>query len=117
MQTLNIFRAQFVKAFMAAAMCAFMLLGTAYPAMAFGNSSSDSSQGLVEMNEMKETSKDAVRNEPRNLQEVQNKAKQGSNAVQGNANLEKMNAPANSQQAKTVAEQAEDILENVIPGR
>ncbi|MEL6401594.1 MAG: hypothetical protein AAFR26_21340 [Cyanobacteria bacterium J06626_4] len=116
MQTLNIFRTQFVKAFMAVAMCAFILLETASPAMAFGNSSSDRSQGLVEMNEMKEISKAAFRNEPRSTEEVQNNAKQGSNAVQGSANLEKMNVPANSQQTRTVAEQAEDVLENITPG-
>lgn len=116
MNTLNIFSNRFMKAVVTAAVCAFMLLGTAYPAMAFGSSASDSSQGVVEMNEMKETSKDAVRQAPRGRQAVQNKAKRGPNAVQGNANLEKMNRSANSSQARTVEGQAEDILEDITPG-
>jgi hypothetical protein len=116
MEILNTFYNRFVKAFLATAVCALMVLGVASPAMAFGSTPSDSSKGLVEMNEMKETSKDAVRKEPRNAKEVQAKAKRGTNAVQGDANLEKMNNPDNSRAARTIEAQAKDVLENITPG-
>ena len=115
MEILNTFYNRFVKAFVASAVCALMLLSVASPAMAFGSTPSDRSKGVVEMNEMKETSKDAVRKEPRSTKEVQAKARQGTNAVQGGANLEKMNNSRNSQQSETIEAQAADVLENVTP--
>ena len=116
MEILNTFYNRFIRAFVASAVCALMLLGIAAPAMAFGSTPSDRSKGVVEMNEMKETSKDAVRKEPRSAKEVQAKAKQGTNAVQGSANLEKMNTTSNSQRAKTIEAQAAGVLEDVAPG-
>ena len=116
MKTLNIFYKRFMKAIIAIAVCAVMVLGTAYPAMAFGGSSSNSSKGSVEMNDLKETSKEAVRKEPRSAQAVQAKAKEGPNSVQGSANSEKMKNTGNSDNATTIKAQVEDVLEKATPG-
>ena len=116
MRTLNIFYKRFMKAIIAIAVCTVMVLGTTYPAMAFGGSSSNSSQGLVEMNDLKETSKETVRKEPRNAQAVQAKAKEGLNSVQGNANSEKMKDVGNSDNTETIKARVEDVLEQATPG-
>lgn len=110
------FRNRIAKAALAVAACALLVLSAASPAMAFGSSSSSPSKGVAEMNELKETSKQAVEAEPRSTKEIQNKAQKGPNAVQGSANLDKMNTTANSQEATTVSEQVEEILEGLTPG-
>lgn len=115
MNVLGNFYRRFVKGLLVSAACLVMLLSAAYPAMAFGSSPSSSDKGVPEMNEMKETSKKAVRGEPRSSKEVQEKAKRGPNAVQQGANLEKMNNPATSQGAETIEGQAEDLLESITP--
>lgn len=96
--------------------CGFLILGVASPAIAFGNSNSSPSEGTAQMNNLQETSKQAVKAEPRSRGEVQNMAKEGPNEVQGSANLRGMNAPKNSQENTTVRKQVEEALENVTPG-
>lgn len=94
----------------------FLLLGVANPAMAFGNSSSSPSDGTTQMNKLQETSERALDAEPRNQQEVQRKAQRGPNEVQGDADLNTMNSPADSQSATTVQDQIENVLEKITPG-
>jgi hypothetical protein len=115
MKALTLFCKQLMRGMVAIALCAVMMLGAAHPAMAFGSNPSDSSQGLVEMNDLKETSKQAVRKEPRNAQDIQTKAQKGPNSVQGRANLEKMQNSSNSS-GTTIKDQAKDLLEDAAPG-
>lgn len=110
------FQNRMMKAALAAVACAFLLFAAASPAVAFGNSSSAPSEGVSSMNDLQETSKQAVKGDPDGLNKVQRKAKRGLNEVQGAANAEKMNTPADSKQATTVTEQVEDVLENITPG-
>lgn len=117
MHFFNTLRSRIFKIVLAVFVGGFLLLNLAAPAMAFGSSSSSPSKGLTEMNEMKETSKEAVRKEPRGIKEIQDKAKRGPNSVQGNANLDKMNTPANSQEAQTIPEQARELLNNATPNQ
>ncbi|MDB9528659.1 hypothetical protein PN498_21890 [Oscillatoria sp. CS-180] len=105
-----------ISAAIAALVCAVMLLGVASPAFAFGSDTSSPREGVPQMNDMVETSRQSVKEEPRNPEEIQRKANRGPNGVQGAANLEKMNNPANSQEARTVRDQAEDLLESITPG-
>lgn len=110
------FRNRIMKVALAMAACTLLVLGTASPVLAFGNSNSSPSDGVATMNDLKETSKQAVKAEPRDTKEVQSKAQGGLNSVQGSANLDKMNAPENSQAATTVSDQVEDMLEGLTPG-
>lgn len=94
----------------------FLLLGVVSPAMAFGNSSSQPSDGTTQMNNLQETSERALKAEPRGQGEVQNKAQRGPNEVQGDADLHTMKSPAGSQSTTTVQDQIENVLEKVTPG-
>lgn len=94
----------------------FLLVGVASPANAFGNSSSSPSKGTAQMNDLQETSRRAVKQEPRSRREVQRQAKRGPNEVQGEADMHGMNVPDNSRKAKTVRKQAEEALKKVTPG-
>lgn len=93
-----------------------LMLSTTDSALAFGNSNSTASEGTAQMNQLQQESKNAVRAEPRNSREVKRQAQQGPNEVQGDADLQGMNAPDNSQQATTVRQQAENALKKVTPG-
>jgi len=94
----------------------FLMLGSTHPALAFGNSNSNPSQGTAQMNQLQKESKRAVRSEPRSRQQVQQRAQRGPNEVQGDADLQGMNVPSNSKKATTVRQQAEDVLKKVTPG-
>ena len=94
----------------------FLFVGVAHPAIAFGNSNSSPSEGTAQMNNLQETSRRAVKQEPRSRQEVQNQAQRGPNEVQGDADLQGMNSQSNSQETTTVRKQVERALENVTPG-
>jgi hypothetical protein len=95
---------------------ALLSFGVASPALAIGHSSSQATDGTAQMNELQETSKRALRAEPRSGKRVQQKARRGPNEVQGDANLRGMNAPKNSQETTTVRKQVERALEKVTPG-
>ena len=117
MKTLSTLFNRLTQSLIVVGMCAFMLIGVTSPALAFGSTPSDSSKGVAEMGEITETAEQTARKGPRNAKEIQEKAKRGPNGVQGDAGLEKMNTPANSQQARTVVDQAEDMLESATPDR
>jgi hypothetical protein len=102
---------------MMAAIALFVLgFSTANPALAFGNSTSQASEGTAQMNELQETSKRALQAEPRSGKRVQEKARRGPNEVQGDASLRDMNAPKDSSETTTVRKQVERALEKVTPG-
>jgi hypothetical protein len=117
MQFFNHFRRKILKIALASFACGLLLLGATAPAMAFGSNSSNSSQGTAQMNDLQETSNQAVKDEPRGIQDVQAKAKRGPNEVQGNADLDKLNTPANSQSATTIEDQAKNLLDKITPGQ
>lgn len=104
-----------IKTLIAAAVCVLLVVGAAAPAVAFGSSDSSPSKGVAELDTLKETSKEAVKSEPRSREAVQSKAQSGPNEVQGSANLEKMKSPANSQNATAVSEQVEEALDSITP--
>jgi TolA-binding protein len=94
-----------------------LIFSAASPAVAFGNSSSSPAKGTAQMNDLQAESERAVKREPRDLKEVQRKAQEGPNEVQGRADMNKMNTPENSKQATTVREQVENAFEDVMSGR
>mgnify|MGYP006310235133 CR=1 FL=1 len=105
-----------VPAMMAAIAFVILVLSAASPALAFGHRGSQASEGTAQMNELQETSKRALKAEPRSGKRVQQKARRGPNEVQGGANLRGMNAPKDSSETTTVRKQVERALEKVTPG-
>lgn len=113
MKFLNSIRGYILKVGLALLVCVSMV-SMAAPALAIGGSPSHPTEGVPKMQEMKEASEDAIEQEPRNIKEVQEKAKRGPNEVQGDANLETLKTRRNSQSAETVEEQAKELLEDVM---
>lgn len=111
------FLRQLAKASIILAASVFLFLGVTNPALAMGSSSSHPSKGTAQMNALQETSRQAVKGEPRSQSQVQRQAQQGPNEVQGSADLDKMNTPNNSRESTTVRKQVENVLEDITPGK
>ena len=87
--------------------CTFLLFSSSFTALAASNSD----QGVMPLKGIEQKSKKALQSEPRSLEEVQAEAKKGINAVQGDANREKMKNPSNADSdATSVEEQVSDVL-------
>lgn len=100
-----------VRAVAIALVCAVFLVGTT-PALAAGSSSSPS-KGAAQMNSLQETSEEAVKQEPRDLESTQSKAQEGINSVQGGADADKMYSSSGSRSSESIPRQIEDALENL----
>jgi signal transduction histidine kinase len=109
---INRFSHSLTRVLVAAFACVLLVFTAASPALAFGGSNSDPQQGTAQMNELQETSKRAVKAEPRDRAEMQRKAQDGINEVQGSANREQMYS-SNQSQATSVRKQIENALEDV----
>lgn len=96
-------------------LCVTLLFSNALPAAAIGANKSAPTEGTDQLKGIeKETRKVGNPNaEPRSLQATQAKAEKGLNAVQGDADKNKMYRPSNSQDATTVKEEVKDFLNNI----
>ncbi len=89
--------------------CTLLLFSSCLTALAASNPE----QGLTPLKSIEQKSKKALKSEPRSLEEVQAEAKKGINAVQGNADREKMKNPSNADSdATSVEERISDVLSN-----
>ena len=105
---------QSVTRFLAATFaCVLLVFMAASPALAFGGSNSSPDQGTTQMNELQKTSERAVKAEPRNQAELQRKAEEGINEVQGSADRGQMYSSKHSSQTNSVGQQIENALENM----
>ncbi len=85
----------------------------ATPAFAMGSSQAKPSEGIAQLDKIEQRSKDVLKEGPRGMQEVQERAKGGINAVQGGADQSKMNTPENSKEAVSVIDQVKDALSDL----
>lgn len=93
--------------------CVTLFFTNVFPAFAGGVAAPSSpSKGTAPINDILEESENALKAEPRTMDEVIDKAYQGPNEVQGGADLDQMKRPDNSN-AVTIEERVEEILENV----
>jgi len=90
----------------AVSLCTVLLLANAVPAMAVGGSD----KGGTTLDDIVEKAEQVIKQEPRSMQEVQEKANNKTNTVQGTANQEKMEQ---SQDSKSGPAMAEDVNETV----
>lgn len=94
--------------------CVLMMFSSAFPAAAYGTDRGSSlREGEAQLDDIQAKSERAAKQPPQSMDKVQAEAKKGFNEIQGDADLDKMNRPENSQDAVTIQEKVEEILENV----
>jgi hypothetical protein len=90
---------------------AIVFLGQVAPAAAVGSAPRATSEGPAHLDDVQKESEDSIRHIP-GMKEVQQKANEGINEVQGAADADKMYNPSNAQ-AESIEEEAEGILKKL----
>lgn len=93
----------------AASLCAVLVLANTLPAMAVGGSD----KGGTTLDDIVEKAEQVIRQEPRSMQEVQEKANNSTNTVQGTANKEKMEQSQNSKSGPAMAEDVNKTVKDL----
>jgi|688.fasta_scaffold1003247_2 hypothetical protein len=93
--------------------CAFLFLTTTFPALAISSYQSNPKEGTTQLLETQRQTDKAAKAPPLGLKETQEKTKRGINEVQGDADIDKMKRPENSQSATSVPEEVEGFLEKI----
>ncbi|MEA5550455.1 hypothetical protein VB713_05595 [Anabaena cylindrica UHCC 0172] len=96
--------------------CAFIFLFSASPALAISSYQSEATEGTTQLLETQRQADEATKSPPIGLKETQKKTKKGLNEVQGDADIDKMKTPKNSQGATSVKQEVEGFLEKVTGG-
>lgn len=97
--------------------CTMLLFSSAFPAIAAGMTApSKPQEGETVLKKVYEESENSLREGPSDINETVARANRGLNEVQADADLDKMNNPANSQEAVTFKDRVKDALEKVTPG-
>ncbi len=97
--------------------CTLLIFGNAVPADAARanttQAKSDLTKGSERLDDVQKKSEEILRNPPLSMERVQDESNQGLNEVQGDADIQDMSRPSNSQKATSIQEKAEQILEKV----
>lgn len=99
-----------VRFVVAAIACLFLFLSNVSPAAAFGGKSAPQ-EGSSQLNAIEREAEKLTDRDPDDLGDVQSKANQGINEVQGSADADKMKNPGNTKGATTVEGQVKNLLE------
>ncbi|MEG3934676.1 MULTISPECIES: low temperature-induced protein [unclassified Microcoleus] len=83
-----------VRTLIAVCFCALMFVSNAFPAFAI---TSSPTKGEDQLLGIEKESQEVVLKKPMSLEETQEKASKGPNEVQGDADIEKMKNPSNTQ--------------------
>ncbi|MEG4534232.1 low temperature-induced protein [Microcoleus sp. D2_18a_D3] len=83
-----------VRSLIAVCFCALMFVSNAFPAFAV---TSSPTKGEDQLLGIEKESQEVVLKKPMSLEETQEKASKGPNEVQGDADIEKMKNPSNTQ--------------------
>lgn len=102
-----------IRFLIATCVCALLVFSSAFPALATTSHKSDPTSAEAKMGDIERRSQEALKQDPRPLNEVTEASKGGLNAVQGDANKEKMKTPENSN-ATSVEEQLKEGLKKVF---
>jgi hypothetical protein len=100
-----------------ASACAFIFLSTAVPAFAISSYESKPTEATTQLLDTQRQTDKAAKSPPLGLKETQEKTKKGINEVQGDADIDKMKNPSNSQSATSVTEEVEGFLEKITHSR
>jgi ABC-type phosphate transport system substrate-binding protein len=97
--------------------CTLLIFGNAVPADAAPANTSQAKSNLTKgserLDDVQKKSEEILRNPPLSMDRVQAESNKGLNEVQGDADIQNMSRPSNSQQATSIQEKAEQILEKV----
>jgi hypothetical protein len=97
--------------------CTLLIFGNAATANAApantSQAKSDLTKGSERLDDVQKKSEEILRNPPLSMERVQNESNKGLNEVQGDADIQDMNRPSNSQKATSIQDKAEQILEKV----
>ena len=100
-----------------AAVCALFLFANAAPALAFGNSNSNLSKGVEQLDGVQKESEKAISgklSDNNDGKSVRKNSAEGLNGVQGKADVENMYSPDDSK-ATSIEENIEEALEDITP--
>jgi hypothetical protein len=97
--------------------CALLFMANLAPANAApmnnAGTNSDLTKGSERLDDVQKKSEEILRNPPMSLDRVVDESNKGLNEVQGDADVQDMNRPSNSQQATSIQDKAEQVLEKV----
>ncbi|BAY11670.1 hypothetical protein [Calothrix sp. NIES-2098] len=93
--------------------CALLLLSNAFPAFAIDSYRSNPEEATTQLLDIQRKTDEVERSAPPGLNKVQEESNKGLNEVQGDADIDKMKRPSNSQSATSVEEKIENVLEKV----
>ena len=106
-----------VRFLVAACICALLMLSHAVPAYSAPinptGTKTAPQEGEAQLRGIEREAQEAVQKDPYSRQETQAKANKGLNEVQGDADIDKMSRPENSQGASSVADKVKQALEAV----
>lgn len=93
--------------------CFMMVISCITPVWAIGTTPSAPHQGEAQLHDIQRKSEEVLERMP-DLEESQRKTSgTGLNSVQGSADLDKLHTPANSQDATTVKQEFENLIDRV----
>jgi hypothetical protein len=93
--------------------CALLLVTNAFPAFAIESYQSKPSEATTQLLETQKKTDEIGRSAPPGMRKVQEESNKGLNEVQGDADIDKMKRPENSQSATSVEEEIQNVLEKV----
>lgn len=93
--------------------CTFILLFNAFPALAINSYQSDPTEGTTQLLETQRQTDEVAKEAPMGMKETQEKTRRGLNEVQGDADIDKMKTPENSQGTTSVEQEVEGFLEKM----
>lgn len=99
-----------VRLVLTAFICGLLFISSVYPAQAATSKTTD---GEVSLNEIQAKTDDVASSNPRGVEKTTKEAQGGLNAVQGDADKDKMISTKDAD-ATTVEEEAESFLENLV---
>jgi hypothetical protein len=97
----------------AAVACMILLFSNVTPASAIGSARSDVSEGTAQLNKIQRKTDELTRSEIPSTRDVQSESNKGLNEVQGDADMDKMKSPENSQNATTIEDRVTNFLEKI----
>ncbi len=104
-----------IRVFFLVATCALLILSNAVPAFAIESYQSNVKEGPTQLLETQKLTDEVSRYAPGtpNMEQSQERANKGLNEVQGDADIDKMKTPGNSQDAVTVEDEVNNLLKKV----
>jgi hypothetical protein len=107
--SLNLNAKRLVRSLIAVCFCALMFVSNAFPAFAV---TSSLTKGEAQLTGIEREAQKAVLKDPMSLEETQEKANEGINEVQGDADSEKMINPSNTK-ATSFEQQVKKAVSNI----